>query len=402
MTSYRDLFRTPGVFRIVISQLIARFPAGMLALAALIHIEHQHASYTAAGLVLAALAIGQAVAGPLTSRIFERFGMFRVVGVTLTISALATVSLAIPNLSVPLYTVIAFIAGVSTPPIQPAARSLYPSMVPPAQRTALFSFDASVQEVIWIIGPVMVTFLSLNVHSALGILAAAALLAAGGVWFLASPQVVRARPEAPSGKLGAVLSSHALLMVLAIGFVISAATAMLEAATVATFGEGGIQAGLILAVLCCASLVAGFAVGQRELTRWSLVRRLGLVGIGLALASVSTDFWWVLASGVIAGAGIAPVIAAITHMTSNAVAAGDVAEAFGWSTTAQFVGIAGGSALAGVLIDLFGGQMALSMGAMLTFAGVALAALVGRGQPPARNARTGRPRRVWRVARLRA
>ncbi|GHD13801.1 MFS transporter [Zhihengliuella salsuginis] len=400
MTNYRDLFRTSGVFRIVVSQLVARFPAGMLSLAALIHVERQHDSYAAAGLVLAALAIGQAIAGPLTSRIFGRFGMFRVIGVTLTIAAVATASLALPGLSVPLYAVIAFIAGASTPPIQPAARSLYPSLVAPQQRTALFAFDASVQEIIWIFGPVIVTFLSLTIHSALGILAAAALLVTGGIWFLTAPQVVTAVADAPSGRLGSVLRSHALLMVLAVGFVISIATAMMEAAVVAIFGEGGVQAGLILAVLCASSLVAGFTVGQRDLTRWSLVRRLGLVGIGLALASLHTGFWWVLAAGAVAGAGIAPVIAAITHMTSTAVAPADVAEAFGWSTTAQLVGIAGGSSAAGVLIDEFGGQTALGAAAVVTFAGVALAALVGRGQPPSRRVQEGRARKVWRVAGL--
>ncbi|WP_180967274.1 MFS transporter [Zhihengliuella halotolerans] len=397
MTNYRDLFRTRGVFRIVVSQLIARFPAGMLSLAALIHVQRQHDSYAAAGLVLAALAIGQAIAGPLTSRIFGRFGMFRVIGVTLTIAAIATVSLAIPGLSVPLYAVIAFIAGASTPPIQPAARSLYPSLVAPKQRTALFAFDASVQEIIWIFGPVIVTFLSLSIHSALGILAAAALLVTGGIWFLTAPQVVHAVSGEPTGRLGSVLRSHALLMVLAVGFVISVATAMMEAAVVANFGHGGVQAGVILAALCASSLAAGFLVGQRRLTRWSLAKRLGLVGVGLALASMQTSFWWVLVAGVVAGAGIAPVIAAITHMTSTAVASSDVAEAFGWSTTAQLVGIAGGSSAAGVLIDAYGGQVALAAAAAVTFAGVGIASFVGRGQPPSRRAQEGPTRPIPRV-----
>ena len=50
------------------AQLVARFPSGMLSLAFLIHIERIHQSYGAAGLVLAATSVGQAIAGPLTSR----------------------------------------------------------------------------------------------------------------------------------------------------------------------------------------------------------------------------------------------------------------------------------------------------------------------------------------------
>ncbi|MEE1619786.1 MFS transporter [Zafaria sp. Z1313] len=383
MASYRELFRAPGVLRVVFSQLLARFPAGMLSLAALIHVEHVHGSYAAAGLVIAALAVGQAVAGPLTSRIFGRFGMRRVIGTTLTVSGFATAALAIPDLSVPLYAVTAFIAGISTPPIQPAARSIYPSLVPASGRTALFAFDASIQEVIWIMGPVLTTFVALGVNTSLGILLSAVFLAGGGLWFLSAPQIRTAVPAAPTGRFGSVLRSPALRLASGIGFLICACTAMLEAAIVAVFGHGGALAGVVLAVFCVGSLAAGLALGHHAIGRFSLARRMGVVAVGLALAAVSLDFWWILATVFVAGLGVAPVIAAMTTMTSAGVPAADVAEAFGWSTTAQLVGVAIGSAVAGIVIDGPGPQAALAWAAGLAAAGVLLALLVRRGQPGA-------------------
>ena len=68
MAGYRDLLRTPGIGRIITAQLTARFPSGMTSLAILLHVEQITGSYGAAGLVLAAASIGQAVAGPITSR----------------------------------------------------------------------------------------------------------------------------------------------------------------------------------------------------------------------------------------------------------------------------------------------------------------------------------------------
>ena len=50
------------------------------------------------------------------------------------------------------------ITGLSYPPIQPAVRTIYPKMVNSRQLTPLFSLDASAQEIIWIAGPVVVTF----------------------------------------------------------------------------------------------------------------------------------------------------------------------------------------------------------------------------------------------------
>src|SRR5690554_5749241 len=68
VAGYRDLLRTPGVGRMITSQLAARFPSGMTALAILLHVEQRTGSYGAAGLVLAATSVGQALAGPVTSR----------------------------------------------------------------------------------------------------------------------------------------------------------------------------------------------------------------------------------------------------------------------------------------------------------------------------------------------
>ena len=52
----------------IAAQQTARFPNGMSSLAILLHVEQQTGSYGSAGLVLAATSVGQAVAGPITSR----------------------------------------------------------------------------------------------------------------------------------------------------------------------------------------------------------------------------------------------------------------------------------------------------------------------------------------------
>ncbi|PTT15188.1 MFS transporter, partial [Microbacterium sp. HMWF026] len=103
MAAYRELLRTPGVGRIIAAQLTARFPNGMTSLAILLHIEHVTGSYGAAGLVLAATSIGQAVAGPVTSRWMGRWGMRRVLTVTLLVCAAAIAALALIELPLPLY-----------------------------------------------------------------------------------------------------------------------------------------------------------------------------------------------------------------------------------------------------------------------------------------------------------
>ena len=84
------------------AQLLARFPFGMLSLALLLHVERTHHSYAAAGLVLAATSIGQAIAGPLTSRWMGVWGMRRVLSLTTVVCAAGLVAIAFVHLPVPL------------------------------------------------------------------------------------------------------------------------------------------------------------------------------------------------------------------------------------------------------------------------------------------------------------
>src|SRR3546814_16218817 len=75
----------------------------MTSLAVLLHIEQVTGSYGAAGLVLAATSIGQAVAGPITSRWMGRWGMRRVLTLTLVVCALSIALLALVRMPVPGY-----------------------------------------------------------------------------------------------------------------------------------------------------------------------------------------------------------------------------------------------------------------------------------------------------------
>ena len=67
MGIYRDLGRNPGIFRVLISQLTARFPFGMLSIIMLLHIQHAFGDYTSAGVILAAELIVGAVSSMVTN-----------------------------------------------------------------------------------------------------------------------------------------------------------------------------------------------------------------------------------------------------------------------------------------------------------------------------------------------
>ena len=111
VSTYSSLLKTPGVARIIAAQLTARFPFGMLSLAFLLHIERVHDSYAAAGLVLGAMSIGQAIAGPMTSRLMGVLGMRVVLWTTLLLCSAAVAAIGLFVMPIPLTMAVAFFAG---------------------------------------------------------------------------------------------------------------------------------------------------------------------------------------------------------------------------------------------------------------------------------------------------
>ncbi|MCU1411191.1 MAG: transporter [Rhodoglobus sp.] len=392
MSSYVDLLKTPGVGRIIAAQLTARFPSGMLSLAYLIHIEHILHSYGAAGLVLGATSLGQALAGPLTSRWMGVWGMRKVLTLTLIVCALSIFTIALVPLTLPLYMLVGFIGGLSTPPIQPAVRTIYPKMVNSRQLTPLFSLDASAQEIIWIAGPVITTFVAVQISSVLAISIAGLFLIGGGIWFIASPEVGRVRIPRSKRRFGVVLRKPAVLLGTITGFLLVGSCAAVEAGVVAVFGEGGPQSGLVLAIWAIGSIVGGLSLGHVPIGPWALARRMFAVLVGLSLAmgyglvaGQGWEFWWLSITLLIAGIGIAPALAVIFAIVSSSVKFSDTAEAYGWVGTGQLIGAALGSAAAGFLIDANGAIGGFWAAGALALVGFIVPTVLRRWHPDLRG-----------------
>ena len=335
----------------IAAQLTARFPSGMTSLAILLHVEQQTGSYGSAGLVLAATSVGQAVAGPITSRWMGVWGMRRVLTLTSAVCVLAVLALALLPLNVPGYMAFGMVAGLATPPIQAAVRTIYPKLVNSSQLTPLFSLDASLQEIIWILAPVVITLVSTQVGTMEGLLLVAVILVGGAAWFILSPEVGRVRIPRSRNALGKVVLKPPVLLATVVGFLLIGACAAVEVGVVATFEHGSLAAGLVLAVFSVGSLVGGLAFGHIPIGPWAMARRLLIVTVGLALTMISLNVFWLGGTLIVAGIGIAPALAVLFAITSASVKFSETAEAFGWTGTGQLIGAAAGSAVAGFLVD---------------------------------------------------
>ena len=357
----------------------------MISLAFLIHIERIFDSYGAAGLVLAATSVGQAIAGPLTSRWMGRLGMRPVLITTLIICSTGLGLIAFVIMPLWQFMIVGFVVGLSTPPIQPAVRTIYPKMVTGKQLTPLFALDASAQEIIWVMGPFFTVILAIQVSPVVAIAVAGGFLIGGGIWFIASPEVGKVRIPQSRRRIGVVLKNRAVLLATICGFLLIGSAASIEVGVVAVFGEGGAEAGILFGIWAIASLVGGLSMGHLPIGPWALARRFMIVMVGMAAAPFSLEFWWLAIALVIAGIGIAPVLAVMFAIVSASVKFSDTPEAYGWLGTGQLIGAALGSAIAGFLIDGFGPLGAFYASFVFATLGVIVAVTFRRWHPDLRG-----------------
>ena len=380
MGTYTKLWRTPGVARIVSSQLMARFPFGMMSLGFVIHIQQVHNSYAIAGIALGAETIGAAISGPVLGRNLGVFGVRRLIAVTSVISASAVAVIGLTQAPPLIMILLALVVGLTSPPIQSAARTIYPTLVAKKQMNAMFGLDATLQELIWVIGPVLATVLAAQFSSSFAVTTMAVLQLIGSGWFLLNKEVGTIQIPSSTSKMGGVLKNKIVLANVILGLLLVGSFAGVEVGTVGLLDKG--TAGLVIASLSLGSLLGGLLLGNRAKSRWALTQFSILILFGYSLAFIfPTSALWLAICWFIAGIGIAPALGALGAIISVSLKMSETAEAFGWVNTGQLIGYSAAAALAGIAIDTISPIASFMIAAIFGVATVAVAAMTASITP---------------------
>ncbi|MDJ1372113.1 MFS transporter [Gulosibacter molinativorax] len=387
MSQVFAVIRKPNVARLLFSQLLARFPAGMLAVGLLVHVQQTQGNYTSAGAVIAAYGIGQGISGPLGGRLMSRFGMRGVLIPTMLVCSLALIGIALLRMPLAPTAALAFVAGLTVPAIPPAVRTIYPKVAKGRDLQALFTFDATVQEIIWILGPLSIVAISAFWDTTAGILIAAIVLFIGSLWFVTAPEVGSTRIPPARRAMGTVLRNPVLLIMAIVSLLVIGSWGALDAAIVAQYGHDSPYTAFLLGFSALGSLLGGVFTSHLPMRKRSLSMRSIAAVIGAGSALLWVDNPWLLGVSVfIAGASCAPIIAVANAAVSASVRQSESAEAFGWLGTAQLVGSSIASALAGIAIDRLGATAGMSVGATFVVLATVVAIVTIRWQPDLRGA----------------
>jgi MFS family permease len=374
LKTYWRLLRHSGVARVLFSQLLARFPYGMISIAFVIQIQHSYHSYALAGLVLGAETVGVGISGPLLGRSLGYLGIRKVMILCAITSGSAIVTIAFVHLDPIVLIALALLAGFLSPPVQAAARSTYPTLVSEEKHSMLFGLDATLQEVIWIFGPIIATLIAAQFAPEITLIVIALVLVGGVFWFLSNPEVTQTRFDKPTGRLGKVLKRPIVLASATMGFLLVGSFAGVEVGVVGIFTDDRALAGLVISMLSIGSIIGGFGFSQIRQTKSSFALYATILTLGFALTFVApTNPVWLGACLIIAGLGIAPFLGMLAAVISFSLRNDETAEAFGWVNTGQMIGYSAAAAITGIAIDAFTAPAAMFVAVGFAFATLAVA-----------------------------
>lgn len=367
--TYRSLFSEPGRAWFVIATAFGRTPNAMKALACILLVQQLTGSYGMAGLVGATQTAVAALLAPVLARLIDVRGergvlfwsmMAHVIGVA------ALVAAAYSDLHSASMLIGAAIIGGSSVQFGSLSRARWVKTL--GRGRALeraYSLEAMIDEMGFVVGPMLVVPLSIQVHPTAGIVASMLMVVIGTTMLLGKPRrgsLPRlATPIAPghTGKEPSVISIPAVQLMIASLLFMGILFGAIEIVMVsfAEFHHQPNAASYLAAVFAIGSLTGAITYGARQ---WP----------GSTSLKIFITFWWIglgtipilLAPSItvmgmamfVTGLAIAPGMIVANLLVEQISPVSRLTEAFTWLGSAMATGAAIGSIIAGYLVDEYG------------------------------------------------
>ncbi|GAA5012603.1 MFS transporter [Kitasatospora paranensis] len=370
LSSYRQIFAAPGSLAFSASGFVSRLPISMTGIGVVTMLSLIRGSYGIAGAVTAVLALSAAVLGPQVSRLVDRYGQRRVSRpATLVAVAAGTALLACARLGAPDWTLFVCAAGMGVMPstgsmVRARWAHLY-SDAPQRLHTA-YSFEAVVDELCFIVGPILSIGLATAVFPEAGVALSGVFLLVG-VWLFTAQRRTEPPVHPVEHRAGGSAIRSAGLQVLVVTFVATGAIfGSVEVVTVAFAQEQGhtAVASVVLAVYALGSCLAGVVFGALR-PKGSLAGRFlaGIAGMAVLMVPLvvvasllhgTAGLVGIGAALFLAGLSISPTMITVMALVERLVPAAQLTEGMTWTTTGLALGVALGSSAAGWMVDAAG------------------------------------------------
>ncbi|MDQ1736204.1 MAG: hypothetical protein QOH56_2455 [Pseudonocardiales bacterium] len=385
LAKYKAAFSRPGATAFTAAGFLFRFSMAVYPIALVLIISGRTGQYGFAGVVSGAYVIGGALGNPVAGTLVDRLGQHRVLPPFLIAHVSVTAVMAVliagraPLWTLPLPAALMGLTLINVGALTRARWSyLWPGDAP--ERSTAYSLESSLDELIFVLGPLSATILATHSPAVVTLCAAVALVAAGSVWLTGlratePPVTVHEPGEARSF----ALRHRGMLLITMVMVFMGAVFGSAEVVMVAFCGQHGnrASAGWVLACFAGGSGLAGLLYGARH-WKTPLLRRFVLSAVAFGVL----PFLYFAAGSIpalavctaIVGLGIAPTLIGGFGLVDSIVPARSLTEGLTWIGTGLSVGYGFGAALVGSIADAHGAHRAfiVPVGCAVAAAGFAL------------------------------
>ena len=364
LSNYADLLRIRGAWKFSLAGMVLRAPMSLMGISTILLVKGMYGNYTLAGAVSAISVVPLSICAPILARLVDQRGQAVIMVPSLVVSALATIGLfGAAVLHAPSWVLFIFagLSGATWGSPGALVRARWAKVVrTPKQLTTAYAFEAAVDEVVFVIGPIVATLLGTALHPGTGLILSVFFIIVGSIGFF--PQ--RASEPTPTPKIKGVRQPTVLLnpviIILVLTFIGAGVMFGANDVAVVAFTEEHAHpelAGVLLGFFAMGSFTAALFYGARHWT--TALWKLFAIGI-LALAIGVSTFLLahsLLALGVamlVTGLAIAPTMTNVNAIVSKVVASSQLTEGLTWMSTAMNIGVSVGATLGGRVIDASG------------------------------------------------
>jgi MFS family permease len=333
----------------------------MVGIGAVLMVQGLYDSYAMAGRVAAVLGLAQALLAPQIGRWVDRHGQRKVLLPALVVSVTGLAGLVTAAvLGAPEWVLwpFAVLAGGSQGSYGAMVRARWNhALDDPRRLHTAYSLESSIDELVYIVGPVLATTLATAVAAPSALVLAGVAAMVGGVLF-----VVQRATEPPVVVIDAGVRNRPVFLTPGMPVMVLVFMAMgvifgsMEVVTVAFAEELGSKgmSGVVLAVFALGSMVAGLAYGARHFTSPAsrrFVIGMAALGPGVSLFLLAQSLWVLAAVMFVAGLAIAPTVITGNGLVQDMVGKHQLTEALTWVGTSIGIGASLGAAFAGARVD---------------------------------------------------
>ena len=362
--NYREIFEIAGALRFSIAGFVARIHLSMDRLALLFIVVHKTGSYGLAGLMVATASIVITIAQPFWARAADFYGQGRILYLNTILRFISfTLFILLVQFDFPIWTwfVSIVIAESNTINAGSLVRRRWVHILPnPKLKTTAYSFESLVDEIIFVFGPLLATFLATNVSPVSCLIASMAFVIIG------QPALAKLRDSEP--KVEKVKKDLSALNIIK--------RKSAQAIILPVFFVGGYFGSVGIVVVAFANKAGTPEISGLLLAIWALGSATsalvnGVVGIDFSPAKIfiySLIFMFIMSLGLfftnspltlgialfLNGLGISPLLVNAFATMEQEVSQEELTEAMTWVITGTPTGGAIGSAIAGQVIDNFG------------------------------------------------